>query len=86
MKYTDMKTPKNRSEFERNMNLVVEGIRSGRMNYPQNSIVIQSLLKVRVLPNNRMNLLTINESARLAANTANQFASMDFKNFESTDE
>ncbi|MBE0369667.1 AVAST type 1 anti-phage system protein Avs1c [Pseudoalteromonas aurantia] len=76
-KMTDMKTPRNRLEFERNFNLLKEQGYQGKMHFMQGtSHVIDSLNKVKMLPNGRIDLLTINESARLQANMMNNFPNM----------
>lgn len=60
----------NRSDFERNMNLLAEEMRLGRVHFSEQSRkTIRGLLDVRMTPNRRINLLTINEMARLTANT-----------------
>ncbi|WP_281560651.1 AVAST type 1 anti-phage system protein Avs1c [Thalassomonas sp. RHCl1] len=80
-KMTDMKTPRNRLEFERNFNLLREQAYQGKLHFVQGTMhVVDSLKKVQKLPNGRIDLLTINESARLQANTMNTFANM--MNFE----
>lgn len=76
-KMTDMKTPRNRLEFERNFNLLKEQGYQGKMHFMQGtSHVMDSLNKVKILPNGRIDLLTINEGARLQANMMNNFANM----------
>ena len=76
-KMTDMKTPRNRVEFERNINLLAEQIHQGKMHFGQNVMHgVDSLKKIKKLPNGRIDLLTINESARLQANMMNNIPNM----------
>jgi hypothetical protein len=76
-KMTDMKTPRNRLEFERNFNLLTENMYQGKMFFGQGvTHGIDSLRKIQKLPNGRIDLLTINESARLQANMMNNFDNM----------
>ena len=76
-KMTDMKTPRNRLEFERNFNLLAEKMYQGKMHFGHNvAHGVDSLRKIQKLPNGRIDLLTINESARLQANMMNNFANM----------
>lgn len=72
-----MNVPRTRREFERNMNILAEQIRSGRF-HSAPGISFKHLLKIRKLPNGRINLLTINEMARL---NANMVAHMHDSNF-----
>ena len=74
-----MITPKDRREFERNIAMLAEGIQRGRHNFPRDSRVLKSLLNARYLPNKRTNFLTIDEAARLAANSRATFDSAEFK-------
>lgn len=68
----------NRSDFERNMNLLVEEMRLGRVHFSaQTKKTIRSLMDVRMTPNKRINLLTINEMARLTANTISRRPMME---------
>jgi len=58
----------NRSDFERNMNLLAEEMRLGRVHFSEQSKkTVHSLMYVRMTPNRRINLMTINEMARLTA-------------------
>jgi len=75
---TDMKTPRNRLEFERNFNLLAEKMYQGKMHFGKNVMHgVDSLTRIQKLPNGRIDLLTINESARLQANMMNNFPDMD---------
>jgi hypothetical protein len=74
-----MSIPETRAEFERRMNLVKEQMRQNKMRFlPQAMKGVDGLKRVRYLPNGRIDLLSINDSARLHANTLNQFQDRDF--------
>jgi len=66
-----MQTPMTRAEFERSFHLLMEQLRQGRMHYARG--LSSGIEKVRYLPNGRIDLLSINESARLKANMMSQF-------------
>jgi hypothetical protein len=70
--------PQNRREFERNFHLLKEAMMNGEMtfSYEVEKSVENGILKVRYLENGRCNFLTVNESARLLANTAANKESM----------
>jgi len=61
--------PATREEFERNLFLMKEAMRSGKLrigvglHHP-----IRGIQRVRKLPNSRIDLLSVDESARLTAN------------------
>lgn len=75
-----MSTPATREEFERRMNLLAEQIQQGKMNFSGHLIrSIDGIMRVRMLPNGRIDLLSIDESTRLQANMMNQFANRFFK-------
>lgn len=64
-----MRTPESRSDFERRVYALREQFRLGKMHIaPQASRGADRLTKMRTLPNGRIDLLTIDESARLMAN------------------
>ena len=64
-----MDTPSTREEFERRFHLLREKIRTGTFHSPYTG----GLDQVRHLPNGRLDILSINESARLQANMMSQF-------------
>lgn len=69
MDFNMMKTPESRSAFEQRMHALREQFRLDRMRISaQASRGADQLTKVRSLPNGRIDLLTIDESARLMAN------------------
>lgn len=70
--------PLTRKEFERNMYVLVEKIRNKQHFFSKGSGQVNSLLKVKELPNKRINFLTVNESARLQANHIASMMDMDF--------
>lgn len=72
--------PRTRKEFERNMYVLVEKIRNRQHFFTEGSGQGESLLKVRELPNKRINFLTVNEMARLQANHIASMMDMDFDN------
>ena len=66
-----------RFEFERNFNILSELINKGRMNFSsQVKRTVESLAKIRKLPNGRIDLNTIDELARTTANMAGNFEHM----------
>ncbi|MBA4317624.1 MAG: hypothetical protein C0412_04410 [Flavobacterium sp.] len=73
-----MKRPKTREEFERNFHLLTAEIKSGRFQILRKQG--KDLAKITFLPNGRINFLSVNESARLAANTSSHFNSERMKN------
>lgn len=58
-----------RREFERNLNLLIEGMREGRVKFVEgelNKIQLEkSFFQVRALPNQRIDFSTVNELVRL---------------------
>lgn len=70
--FSTMQTPETRAEFEERMNFLVEQLKSGQMRFAPGLRIVDSLTSVRYLPNRRIDLLSIDESARLQANMAFQ--------------
>jgi hypothetical protein len=66
-----MDTPKTRAEFELRFHHLREALRSGKMPMPPSMGV--SLLRLRYLPNGRLDFLSVDETARLHANMMLQF-------------
>lgn len=65
-----------RVDFERNANIFAELLIEGRMKFANNlQKTINSILRVRKLPNGRIDLNTINELARVSMNSVNMFTS-----------
>lgn len=73
-----MDTPMTRAEFERNFHLLQERLRNGKMFFADLKMTL-GIQKVKYLPNGRIDLLSINESARLNANMMAQFDNEEFK-------
>ncbi len=65
-------TPMTRADFEERMGYSAEQCRMGLVHFAKGLRGAESLLKVRYLPNGRIDLLSIDESARLHANMAHQ--------------
>ena len=64
-----MDVPITRKDFEYRMNLLEAAIRQGKMEFsPQCIGVMESLSNVRQMENGRLDLLTVDEGARLQAN------------------
>jgi hypothetical protein len=62
-----------RAEFEERMQIVREQLVQGKLKFNKGLRGPESLLKVRLLPNRRIDLMSIDESARLQGNMARQF-------------
>jgi len=52
-------TPSTRAEFEERMNYMCEILKQGKMHFSREVGGVDSLLRVRYLPNRRMDLLSI---------------------------
>lgn len=76
--------PNSRREFEHNMHLLKEKAEKGQIHISNSSIrSIKGLMNARYAPNQRVNLHTINEMARLMANTVTQMSQQkEFKSKE----
>ena len=72
-----MQTPMTRAEFEHRFHLLREQIKKGKFFIARGLTV--GIDKVRVLPNGRIDFLSVNESARLQANMMVQFQNEIFK-------
>ena len=68
-----MQTPRTRAEFERNFHMLRQQITDGRYHLPSDS-PMDSLARVRFLPNGRLDFLSVDELARLQANSTAQFS------------
>jgi hypothetical protein len=67
-----MKIPDTRGEFERNFHLLHRKMEQGQMHFSANVIhTLEGLQKIRVLPNGRIDFLSVDESARVSANMMN---------------
>lgn len=61
-------TPETRSEFELRFHYMHNIIKQGKFHVNAN-VTIEGILKIRKLPNGRIDFLSVNEQARLNANT-----------------
>lgn len=77
MKIEPMQTPTTRAEFERRFHLLREQVRQGKFHIAQGMSL--GIEMIRLLPNGRIDFLSVNESARLNANMMSQFQSEMFK-------
>ena len=75
---TSMDTPSTRLEFEERMNYAREQLINGKMHFARGLRGQDSLLNVRYLPNGRIDLLSIDEMARLNANMTYQMRNVNF--------
>ncbi|MGK5032261.1 AVAST type 1 anti-phage system protein Avs1c [Janthinobacterium sp. MDT1-19] len=73
-----MDTPSTRAEFEERLNYAREHLNNGIMQFAKGLRGPDSLLKVRYLPNGRIDFLSVDEMARLTANQTYQMRNMDF--------
>ena len=73
MNIKPMDTPKTRQDFERNFYIAAEQLIQGKTFFGSVPRAVDGLLKVRKLPNNRIDFLSVDESARLHVNTVSNF-------------
>jgi hypothetical protein len=72
-----MTTPRTRAEIERNFHLLQRQIQDGRLLFSERvSRTMDSLTRVRYLPNGRIDFLSVDEMARLQANMSAQMDQM----------
>ncbi len=83
--FTPMHTPSTRAEFEERMNYLREQLNQGLMHFSRSVRGPESLLNVRYLPNRRIDLLSIDETARLNANMTYQMRDADFGRMDTDD-
>ena len=78
MEMVSMQTPNTREEFENRMNRLHYSIVNEKMHFSSDlqRMPIEELLHLRSMPNGRLDLLTVDESARLNANMMVQFDGM----------
>lgn len=76
--------PNSRKEFERNMHFLSEGFETDQVMINSSNIKsIKGIKNARLAPNRRANLHTVDEMARLMANTvANMMQQKGFKSNE----
>ncbi len=69
-----MNTPMTRAEFERRFHLLKEQMNQEKIHFSASAALgTAGLLKVRLLPNGRIDFLSVNESVRCLVNTSAQF-------------
>lgn len=80
--------PSSRKEFEHNVHLLKERAEKGQIHLTKSSIrSIKGMMNARYAPNQRVNLHTVDEMARLMANTvANILQQKEFKSKENGEE
>lgn len=67
--------PNSRKDFEHNMHLLMESGKKGKLRFTEASKrSVKAIINARFGPNKRPNLHTINEMARLVANTVADMA------------
>ena len=76
MNIEQMERPMTRSEFEHRFHILENMIKNGKMSIARD-ISMESLLKVRRLPNGRIDFLSVDEMARLQANMMVQMSKID---------
>lgn len=69
-----MDTPSTRAEFELRFHHLYEAFKNGKMHILPD--MVESILRVRRLPNGRIDFLSVDETARLQANMIHQFSNM----------
>lgn len=80
--------PTSRKEFERNMHFLSEGLERDQVKINSSNVkTIKGIKNARLAPNRRANLHTVDEMARLMANTAaNMMQQKEFKLKENGEE
>ena len=72
--------PRTRAEFERNFHLLRKQMEDGKLHFFKSvSRQLDGLFRVRLLPNGRIDFLSVDESARLQANMMNKFSEESFQ-------
>lgn len=71
--FTQMERPETREDFEMRLNYLLERIKQGKYHLPNDPNIEQSLINIRYLPNGRIDMLSIDEIARLQANSIYTF-------------
>lgn len=73
-KIQPMDTPRTRAEFELRFHHFREALQSGKLRIPRD--MVESLHKLKKLPNGRLDFLSVDETMRLQANMMLQFSSL----------
>ncbi|HHF2953602.1 TPA: AVAST type 1 anti-phage system protein Avs1c [Vibrio diabolicus] len=68
MNFGTYETPETRSEFEERFHYMHSIMKQGKLHVSAH-VSMEGILKVRKLPNGRIDFLSVNEQARLNANT-----------------
>ncbi|MCW7554526.1 hypothetical protein NX722_18235 [Endozoicomonas gorgoniicola] len=78
-KFTQMSTPQTRAEFEERLHHIAQVMKDGKMHISSHiaDSIGESILAVRLLPNGRIDFLSVDETARLQANTMFQRPSFE---------
>ncbi|MBO7925487.1 hypothetical protein J5X91_04270 [Pseudoalteromonas sp. K222D] len=79
MNFGTYDTPETRSDFELRFHYMHNFIKQGKL-YVNANVSMEGILKVRKLPNGRIDFLSVNEQARLNANMM-----YHMRNFKLTD-
>jgi hypothetical protein len=82
MKIEPMDVPKTREEFELRFHHLLHGVKSGRTHLGPSA---ENLMLLRKLPNGRLDFLSVNERARLNANSMFNLRNVFEKNSELID-
>lgn len=70
-----MRTPQTRFDFERNFFLYLQKMKEGKIHYSSAvRSTVESLQRVRYLPNGRIDFQSVNTSARLGVNSHANFS------------
>jgi len=70
-----MRTPQTRSEFERNFFLHIQKMKEGKIHFSSAvRSTVESLQRVRYLPNGRIDFQSVDTSARLQVNSHANFS------------
>lgn len=77
MNFETYDTPTTRSEFEHRFHILENTFKNGKISISKD-VSMTGLMKVRRLPNGRLDFLSVNESARLQANMMLNMQRMNF--------
>ena len=69
-----MEIPVTRAEFELRFHHLLENLKSDKVRYPSN--VVESLLRLKLLPNGRLDFLSVDELAQVQVNSMHTFIAM----------
>ena len=83
MNFDTFETPQTRSEFELRFHCLHNIMKQGKFHVAPH-ISMEGILKVRKLPNGRIDFLSVNEQARLNANMMSKMRNMKVPNTTSS--